>query len=54
MNEMERQIFACAFAEAFSRQWEFLVEHKGVREANAGTADGFQFAEIADQVVLAY
>lgn len=54
MNEMERQIFAAAFAAAFSKQWAFMVQNKGVREAMRSTSDGFQFAKVADQAVLAY
>ena len=53
MNEIERQVFAAAFAAAFERDWAFRFKHQGVKEAMAGTSDGFQYAEVADQAVKA-
>lgn len=54
MNEIERQIYAATFAAAFEREWAFLLENQGLKEAMGGTEDGFHFAEIADQAVKSY
>lgn len=56
MNEMERMIFAAAFAAAFHKEWAFRVQHQGTREAMEATSrsSGFSFAEIADEAVKTY
>lgn len=53
MNEIERQIFAAAYAAAFERSWNFYVEAMGVQKAMDLT-NGFSAAEVADQAVKKY
>jgi len=54
MNEMERMIFAAAFAAAFQKEWAFRVAHQGITEAMNHTSNGFGFAETADEAVKSY
>jgi hypothetical protein len=54
MNELERQIYAATFAVAFENDWRFFAENQGVATAMERTRNGFPYAEVADQAVLAH
>ena len=54
MNEIERQIYAATFAAAFENDWRFFAKNQGVATAMERTRNGFPYAEVADQAVLAH